>query len=332
MVPRIKTPEPSAERVGIDISEEKFDACLRYKDGKPKAHFKLNGQGMDQFRQWLKRHGIVSPELWMEATGRYFEKLAEWAIKLGWKAVVINPRAARYFAISKLKMNKTDPLDAEVILRFAESSDQDEFNYWMPRSAARKELRDLQVAITGLKKEIGQERNRLKCGLISECVKATIRQTIDYLKGQVKKLHKESMRVIKADPDLGAFHACLKRIKGFGDVTIALVLWKIDFHAFRKGRQLVKFAGLDSAEWSSGKSVKRKAHISRVGHAELRSALFLPAVAAMTHDSEMKAFAEKLIARGACKKVAICAVMARLLRISFALVRDQREGTLAIAA
>lgn len=326
MLMRVVQSATPIDRVGIDISDGKFDACIRRESGKHKAEFKINRSGADQFRQWLKKHAIDHPELWMEATGRYFEELAEWAVKRDWKVVVANPRCVRQFAISKLKISKSDPLDAETVLCFAERSTDEDFRFWQPRSAARKELRDLQLSVKGLKKEIGQERNRLKCGLQSEFTKNAIRQTISFLQSQVKKLHKESMRIIRSDAELVRDYRSLKSIKGFGDVTVAFVLAKIDFDAFRKGRQLVKYAGLDTVQWQSGKSIRKRERISRVGHADLRSAIFLPAVVAITHDPEMRDFAEKLSSRGACNKVIICAVMAKLLRIAFARVRDGKRA------
>jgi transposase len=312
------------ERIGIDISEEKFDVCIRSLDSKQKATFSMDRRGMQQFQRWLQRYTEKTPELWMEATGRYYEGLAEWAHKLGWKIVIANPRSVRHFAVSKLKVSKTDPLDAEIILRFAETSELDEFHYWEPKSGALKNLRDLQVEIRGLKKAMVQEQNRLQCGLQSPFVRESIKQTLAFLQNQIKRLQQESMSVIKADVDLLRIYSVLKPIKGFGDVTIALMIWKIDFDAFKKGRQLVKYAGLDSVAWQSGKS-KRPEHISKVGHAELRSGLFLPALTAMTHDPETVKFANKLKASGACKKTIACAVMARLLRVAFARVRDSRK-------
>lgn len=76
-------------------------------------------------------------------------------------------------------------------------------------TAARKELRDLQIAIRGLKKAVGQERNQLKCGLNSQLVKVAIRQTIAHLQATIQKLHKESMRIIKEDPELRQLYKCL---------------------------------------------------------------------------------------------------------------------------
>lgn len=332
MVPHISGLS-SPERVGIDVSEDKFDACIRHADTKVKAAFRMSSEGFSDFHKWLKKHDLKNPELWMEATGRYYERLAEWAHKHDWKIVLANPRSVRYFAYSKLKLNKTDPLDASVILRFAETSESGEFHFWQPKTAPQKELRDLQIEIRGLKKQISQEQCRLKCGLRSDFVKDRVRETILFLKNQVEKLHKASMRLIRQDPEMHQLYKCLTSIKGFGDVTIALVIWKIDFKLFKKGRQLVKFAGLDIVMWESGKTCKRKPRISRAGHSDLRAGMYLPAVVAMTHDRDTARFADNLIKNGSSKKQVICAVMARLLRIAFARVREiNQESSLLSAA
>ncbi len=311
-------------RVSVDVAKDKFDACVRNGKSTAKAVFEMSGRGMDQFRRWLKKHGIERAYLWMEATGRYFEALAEWAVNLGWQVSIVNPRAIRAFATSRLKTSKTDPLDAEVILRFAETAADNEFPRWKPRTKALKELRDLQLEVAGLKKQIGQERNRLKCGLTSRFAIDIIRANLAFLQAQSKKLVKRSTQIIKADPELAPLYKSLSSVKGFGDVTIAFLIAKIDFSLFSRGRQLVKFAGLDTVHWNSGTSKKSKG-ISRVGHSDLRSALFLPAICAKRHDPDSRAFAQKLEARGRCKMEIICAVMCRLLRVAFAVVREGQK-------
>jgi transposase len=281
----------------------------------------MSGRGMDQFRQWLKKNDVTEAHLWVESTGRYHEPLAEWAIERGWKVTVANPRCVRHFATAKLKLAKTDKLDAKVVLRFAESATSEEIVFWSPKSPACKALRDIHLELSGLKKLIGQEQNRLRCGLTNIAVKVRIRQTIKFLQAQQKALLAEAIRVIKADPELSKARKLLLTIKGIGDATIIVLLAKIDFELFRKGRQLVKFAGLDALPWQSGKT-NRQRGISRAGHADLRSALYLPAIVSMTHDANSKAFAKRLEASGCAKKEIICAIMSRLLRVAFAVVRD----------
>lgn len=311
----------SLKRVGIDISKDKFNTCLRRGDSFQHGEFSMSGRGMDQFRQWLKKNDVTEAHLWVESTGRYHEPLAEWAIERGWKVTVANPRSVRQYASSKLKLTKTDKLDAKVILRFAESATPEEIVFWTPKSPACKALRDIHLAVTGLKTSIGQEQNRLHCGLTNSAVKANIRQTLKFLRSQQKALLKEAVRIIKEDEKLAGIRELLLTIPGIGDGTIIVLLVKIDFELFRKGRQLVKFAGLDALTWQSGKTSRQRG-ISRVGHADLRSALYLPAIVSMTHDAHSKAFAERLEANGCAKKEVICAIMARLLRVAFAIVRD----------
>ena len=130
--------------------------------------------------------------------------------------------------------------------------------------------------------------------------------------------------MIKSCPKLAKRFKILCSQKGIADKTAILLLAKLDYDRFEKGRQTVSMAGLAPAEFSSGTSVRRRQHISRVGHSDLRDAMYFPAVVAMTHDPEMREFKRRLEKAGKCKKVIICAIMARLLRTGFALIRDDR--------
>lgn len=311
--------------VGIDISDEKFDGFVRVGGKLHHAEFKQDEGGRNQLHKWLKRLGCVNPQLYMESTGRYGENLAYWANRLGWQIFEINGRLVRKFAEAKLGYNKTDKLDALAILRFAETSEAGEIRPWQPKTDSKNELRDLQMEIAGLDKMIGQERGRLKCGLRSQSVKRFIEQNIQFLKEQKKSLRSQALKVIKQNVKLWKNFQILKSQKGIGDITAIFLLNKIDFERFQKGRQLVSFAGIAPAEFSSGKSVRRKEQISRVGHSSIRDALYFPAVTAMTHDPDIRKYAQHLEAKGKHKKVIICAIMARLLQTSFALIRDQRN-------
>jgi transposase len=310
--------------VGIDISMNVIDACIRAGKRFLFGQFANTGKGRNDFHKWLKKNGVTAPRLFMEATGRYWEPLALWAYKLSWEVTIINPRNIRKFAEGKLGYNKTDKLDAEAILRFAECAEPGELRVWEPRSSEQNELREIQLEITGLEKMIGQERCRLKSGIQSAQVKARIQQTIDYLSSAKKQLQDKAISLIKRTPALSRKWKILKSVRGFGDKSAALLLAKIDFDRFSKGRQIVSYAGIAPKKFQSGKSVNKREYISRVGHAAIRSGLYFPAVVAMTHDPEMKACADRLKAKAKPTKVIICAIMTKLLLKAFALIRDDR--------
>jgi transposase len=86
-------------------------------------------------------------------------------------------------------------------------------------------------------------------------------------------------------------------------------------------RQWVAYAGLDPRHHESGTSVHQKARISKVGNRHIRRALYMPALTAVRHAREVRAFYLHLQARGKCKMVALVAVMRKLLHAIFGMFK-----------
>jgi len=312
--------------IGIDISQDWFDAAFEASGRHRKSRFANTRKGFSEFHKWLKKNDIQKPHLFMEATGRYWEPLAMWCCSQGWPVTVLNPRHVRKFAESSGRYNKSDPLDSECLAEFGQTCRSEQARLWKPRSTAQAELREIHMEIEGVKRMITAERNRSKSCLRSIFVADVIRGNIEQLNAVRKELEKRALMIIKGSPELLPLYRALKMVKGFGDTSIIVLLAKIDFDQFKKGRQLVGFAGLAPRKWESGKSVHKKETISRIGHADLRAALYFPAITAMTHDPEMVEYKRHLQSLGKENKVIICAVMARMLRKAFAVVRDTKRA------
>lgn len=317
--------------IAVDIGQEHFDVCFEVGDKRKAGTFGNTGPGRNDLHKLLRKNNVEDVHIFMEATGRYGEKLATWAFKLGWKVTVINPRNVRKFAESEGRYNKTDRIDAECILNFSNSTHARKLRLWVPRSVCETELKEIHMEILGLEKMITQERNRSKSCIATALVKLLIKQNLEYLKEQKMLLEKRALQVIKGDTKLCHDYKVLKQIKGIGDKTAIKILARVNFENFKKARQLVGFAGLAPKKWESGKS-RKKEIISRVGHADLRSALYFPAITSMTHDTEMAEYKKHLETQGKQKKVIICAIMAKLLRKAFAMIRDSRTSQLNLAA
>jgi transposase len=139
---------------------------------------------------------------------------------------------------------------------------------------------------------------------------------------QVKQLladHFDQHPHLKQQRDL------LISIPGIGEQTAALLLAEMGFlDTYDHARQLAAHAGLTPCEFSSGSSVKGKPRLSLVGNSRLRKALYLPAVCAMRHNPLLKAFAQRLLARGKLKMQVIGALMRKLLPLAYGILKSQQ--------
>ena len=84
-------------------------------------------------------------------------------------------------------------------------------------------------------------------------------------------------------------------------------------------------AGLAPIARDSGQH--RGKRFIRGGRAPLRQALYIPALVAVRFDAAMKARYEALLAAGKPSKVALVAIMRKLLILANALLRDRRTWT-----
>ncbi|MFC1562936.1 IS110 family transposase [candidate division KSB1 bacterium] len=115
----------------------------------------------------------------------------------------------------------------------------------------------------------------------------------------------------------------LLSMKGIGLITVGVIIGEIgDFNAFSSSRALIKFAGLNLYEVSSGEhSGKRR--ISKRGRHLLRKILFFAAINVIRKDGILHDYYHKLVDNGMLRMKALIAVMRKLLKIIFALTRDK---------
>ncbi len=117
----------------------------------------------------------------------------------------------------------------------------------------------------------------------------------------------------------------LLAIKGLGIVTVAGLIGEIgDFTKFTTQAEIAKLAGLNLYEISSGKR-KGQRRISKRGRSLLRKILYYAAVQTIRKNGIMHDYYQRLIGRGMKRIMAMVAVSRKLLRIIFAIVRDDSE-------
>jgi transposase len=121
------------------------------------------------------------------------------------------------------------------------------------------------------------------------------------------------------------FSGRLLSIKGLGIVSVAGIIGEVgDFSKFNTQSEILKLAGLDLYEISSGKR-KGQRRISKRGRGLLRKILFYAAIQMIRKNGIMYDYYARLTGRGMERMRALIAVSRKLLRIIHAIVRDNSD-------
>ena len=129
--------------------------------------------------------------------------------------------------------------------------------------------------------------------------------------------------------DLKKNRELLQTIKGIGDVTSRYLIAEIYEGRFLSASQCAAYMGLVPIPQQSGKF--EKVSLSKAGNRKLKSKLYMAAISAKQHNPVLKAHYDRLITRGKCKMSAICAVMRRLVQISFGVIKHQKAFCVQVA-
>ena len=312
--------------LGIDIAKSKFDVALLRPDGKFRNKVLSNNpQGFAQLLVWLDAHGVPSNELGqlhvcMEATGIYWEALAEFLCDQAIVVSVINPAQIKSYGASRLMRSKTDKIDATLIALFAKERCPEP---WTASAPHERVLRSLVLRLEALQSMLTQESNRLQ--VANPSVQPQIQSHIEWLQSEIKALAKLIKEHIDKHPDLRHKRDLLDSIPGMGERTQAIVLAYFGAtERFDNARKAVAFVGLDPRQHESGTSVKGKPRISKVGHAFVRKALYMPAMTALYKTAWGKRFRERLANAGKPPKLIIGAMMRKLIHVAIGVLKSNQ--------
>lgn len=311
---------------GIDIANESFEICMRR--GKPLAHrcFNNTPAGHRQAIRWLRQRG-QGARICLEATGIYHLQLALALSEAdGIEVMVLNPRASRRFAEAQMRRAKTDKVDAETLLSYLERMP---FRPWQAPSVAVLELQSLAHRLSQLQKEIDRERARLhaaeRAGRHTRLVQKDIRAHIKQLRTRLERFETQAFDWIRQHQALNEDIELIDSVPGFAAHSAFKVLAEVSpLAADMSAPQWVAHAGLDPRPEESGTSVCAPRRISKQGNARLRAALFFPAMVAVQHDANVKAFYDARIAKGATPRQAQVAVMRKLLHAIWGILQHRQ--------
>jgi len=306
--------------LGIDVSKDKLDVALRLPDGKLRNKVVSNThEGFEKLDAWLAQRGAGDLHVCMEATGIYWEAVAEHLNCRPQTSVsVVNPAQIKAFGASRLVRTKTDKVDASLIAQFCAERCPPP---WQAPSAQEQALRAMVLRLDALQSMHRQENNRLL--VAREAVRGGIEAHLKWLDEQIDQLVRQIKAHIDNDPDMRDKRKLLESIPGIGERTVAVLLaFYSEPERFKSARQAVAFAGLDPRHHESGSSVRGRSCLSKVGHAFIRKALYMPALVAAYKTTWGGKFRDRLISNGKHPKLVIGAMMRKLLQVAFGVLRS----------
>lgn len=302
----------SDDSIGIDISKDRLDAA-RLSDGGRRS-FPNNAAGFRALRTWLRT--TPPARVVFEPTGPYhtaFERACAGHLPL----VKVNPLQARRFAQARGVRAKTDAVDAAMLATmgaaFALEPDR-------PLPANQRELKELQIERCALVRDRTRLLNRLKTQTLA-LTKRQTRARLAQLGRQIDATQAEietRLRYGRAKPlDV------LRSIPGIGPVAAAAILIECPEIGTLGRKQVASLAGLAPMARQSGRW-QGKAFIQG-GRKPLRDALYMPAVVAIRFNPDMRIKYKAMCKAGKPAKIAITAVMRKLIELANALIKADRH-------
>lgn len=298
--------------VGIDVAKDRLDVHVR-----PSGDTFAVARDSEGVAALVERLARLKPWLVvLEATGGFETVVAGALAAADLPLAVINPRQIRDFARSVGRLAKTDRLDAEVIALFAERVQPE------PRPIPNEQARTLAELIARRRQVVDMmtmERNR-RHGLTSKRLIKSVDRLLAVLQKELSSLEQELDDTIRGTPAWREKEELLTSVKGVGDALARTLLADLPELGQLGRRQIAALVGVSPINRDSGQF--RGKRTTWGGRAKVRSVLYMGALVASRHNPVLSAFYQRLLARGKEKKVALTAVMRKLLVILNAIIRD----------
>lgn len=305
--------------VGIDVSKHWLDACCA---GQSSVERLANTP--EAIAAWLAR---TQPALVaLEPTGGYERHLCAALRVAGVRYVKLHPNALLAFRAGRGVRAKTDRIDARLIAEYA--ADRLARGALQPAVAQDETLRALAARRRQLADALQAERCRLDLA-DTPAVQHSLQAVIAALTQSLQAIETALAQHIAADPTASALSASLQTICGIGPVTATTLIADLPELGQLSAKQVAALVGLAPHTRESGKTRYR----ASTGHGRrcVRSALFNAARAAIRHPSPLQDFYDRLVHHNQRPgKVALCAVMRKLVVIANAVARDtlrQQQST-----
>ena len=301
--------------IGIDVSKDRLDVH-RLPTGE-EQDFANTKSGLTALIRWLGAGPVM--RIVFEPTGRYHRDLERRLAAAGYALVKVNPRQAKRFSEALGVRAKTDRADAAMLARMGAAL---ALEPQPVRPEILNELNELIAARRALIKDRTAAKNRAK-GLRLALLRRQNATRLARIGADLAAIDKAIAVLIASDPVLAEKRAVLLSIPGISDITAAALVALAPELGDLDQRQIAALAGLAPIAQQSGTRSGRS--FIRGGRSLLREALYMPALTAIRLNPDFKRIYAIINGNGKPAKVAITAVMRKLVILANALLRDKRN-------
>lgn len=307
--------------LGVDVS--KAELVASYRKGEILEIVRVPNR-VSGFEKLLLRSGQHWHAVCLEPTGPYWKLFASWLRERGIPVALANPRDVRDFAKGMGQRSKSDPIDARILVHFAEVRQLEPLRATPP---VLEQIRSLSRTCQVLQEEVDTTRDRIEKAQADPATPRAVLETFDTLctvfEDQIKALELEIQTRIKGDSELSRVWRLLRSIKSIGPKTARVLIAEYGTGLFwASPAQLVGYAGLDVVLAESGVSLRKLPRISKKGNWRIRRALYIAALTAIRHNPVIKDFYLRLLGRGLAKKAALVAAMRKLLHVCHGVIKN----------
>jgi transposase len=305
--------------VGVDVSKDRLDVHVRPM-GEAFAVAR-NGEGLEELNRRLGGLGVSLVAV--EATGGFETVVSASLVGAKLPVVVVNPAQVRSYAQALGKRAKSDPIDAEVIARFAEATKPE---VRVLPDEQTQALADLVARRRQIVQMIAAERQREKRTQLRRVLRS-IKNVIAALEKELNDIDEQIDDSIRNSPAWREKEDLLSSVPGIGPITARTLIASMPELGRLDRREVASLAGL--APWTRQSGQWKGKSFIGGGRSDVRTALFMAALSAARYNPVLNVFHQRLLAARKPKMVALIAVARKLLTILNAILRDKRPWQIA---
>jgi transposase len=294
---------PQPAYAGIDISKDALDLSLA---GQSPSQFANTPDGRAELIRLLHQQA-TSIHAICEPSGGYERDLLAELWSAGIALSLVNAYRVRAFARACGLLAKTDVLDAAILRRYGETLSPEALAAPEPQRERLAELVGRREQLVNL---VACEEQRL-ASLRDKVLRKLGQRLLTNLRQQIFQLEAMINQQVDNDATLRTQSARLRQVKGVGPVTATTLLSELPELGSLEDKQISALVGVAPFNRDSGEHRGRR--MIRGGRESVRRSLYMAALVASRFNPILKGFYQRLLAAGKPKKLALTAVMRKLI-------------------